>query len=229
MSRAIRGCAAGVAIALLCGPLWAQAANVLHFTEAFDNAYWTTSNVTVTANSTAAPAFAGGSAGLGDTITDGSASQGELDGTYETIANDSSTWFISLYILKDAITSRFPLFFVQMAGGSGVFGVVSINTSTGATANNGGGNISQGSVDVDPWWRVWVSVANNSSGNTVARLIVFPAYSSTLGGGADGTLTGSVIAWGANLTNAASLQTYAPDPFYSFASTPTFGLLGVGK
>jgi hypothetical protein len=197
-------------------------ANLLHFTEQFDNAYWTPSNATVTANSQSAPVFASLRAGMGDTLDDQSASQGFIAGTYESCAADTSAYVASIYVRKDAITSRFPIFVLQFAVGATISAGVSFNTSTGAIANADSLDVpdASGVVDVDAaWWRVWVKKANANGTNV--RVYIRPAISSTLGGVADGTVTGNIVAWGANLTNTATVQAYEPDPVYVSADVTT--------
>jgi hypothetical protein len=193
-------------------------ANLLHFTEQFDDAYWSAVVVVVTANTHAAPAFAGINAGLADTIDDQSAgSSGALTGSYEDCPGDTSDFVVSRYVRKDAITSRFPILTMQFTSGATINTGVSLNTSTGATANANGLDAPDaiGCVDVDAtWWRLWLRKAN--AGGVAVRSNFYPAYSATLGGAQDGAVTGSVIAWGANLTNTSTVQTYEPDPFYAF-------------
>ncbi len=196
--------------------------NILHFTEAFDNAYWT-SSVTVTPNTAAAPAIYGSGAGFGDTLADTSAVsvQGTV-GTYETIPDDSSHYFASIHVKKDAVTTRFPTILVQMTNGSGPICGVSFNTSTGAIAEANGtfpATISKGVVDLDAnLWRVWFEMANDTSGNTQARMMVRPAQASIIGDADDVTLIASAIVGGANLTRGSALQSYQPDPPYAFPS-----------
>lgn len=206
-------------------------ANILQFTEQFDNAYWQQiSSIGITANTHAAPAFAGGSAGMADTLDDANAAgQSSVYGEESSIADDSSDWTGSVFIRKDAVTSRFPEVLLQITGGVTAITVgVSVNTSTGAIAASGtnGGPTASGVVDVDAtWWRVWLRHANNSSGNTVLRLHIFPARSDVLGDPASSAVTGSIVAWGANATNTSAVQTYDPNPTYSFSeASPTDGM-----
>jgi hypothetical protein len=195
-------------------------ANVLDKTEAFnDTGEWSAfDGLVVTANTHAAPAFAGVHAGLADTVEDtngGVASS--LYGPFKSIPSDSSDWIISVHVRKDATTSRFPHFAVDFDGGTGFSAGVQLNTSTGEVANSGSAPDAIGVVDVDAtWWRVWMRKANNGSGNNIARFNMAPCFASTLGGSVNGGLTGSIVMWGVNMTNASTIQTYEPDPFYEF-------------
>lgn len=195
-------------------------ANIVTFTEQFDNGVWSAfDGCVVTADTHAAPAFAGDDAGLADTVEDTSNTvQSSLFGTYAVIPNDSSVWTTSVFIRKDANSARFADIQCQFAGGTGISCGISINTVTGAVANcTDGAPDSSGVIDVDAtWWRFWFTRANNNSGNTVLRSAIFPARAATLGGAPLGSIMGSVIAWGMNQTNTGSVQEYEPNPFYSF-------------
>lgn len=196
-------------------------ANLLQFTEAFDDAYWSGGTATVTANSEAAPVDFGVTAGGADTLTDNSGAAAQyLLSTNATIPNDSSDWLGSVFVRKDAITSRFPRFAVQISGGSGPLSGISLNTATGVAVEAGDtypATTAKGVVDVNAlWWRAWWRVPNDSTGGTQIRMFIHPAYTSVPGDIADGTITGSVIVFGANLTNTSTLQPYEPQPFYAF-------------
>ena len=198
-------------------------ANILHYTEQFENAYWTGfDTLVVTPNTHAAPAFAGVNAGMADTVEDASASvYSSLFGTFETIPNDSSEWIASVYIRKDAVTSRFPAFAIQFQGGTNLSWGASMNTATGAFGiYDSPGPTSSGVEDIDAeWWRWWVNPVNNSSGNTQARMALYPAaFDTSPGVGLNGGLLGSIVPWGINLTNTAALDTYDPEPFYAFTA-----------
>lgn len=205
--------------------------NIIPNTEDFSSGVWTPSGgLVVTVDTAAAPAFAGPSAGLADTIEDTAAGSVSLNLlTYQSIPADSTAWILSCFVKKDAVTSRFPAFLLQMNGGSGPFAGVNLNTSSGAVANyfnNFPALDDKGVVDVDAsWWRVWCKLSNDGTNNQI-RVFLQPCQCSTIGDVDDATLTGSIIAWGINLTNTATLQTYEPDPFYVFSTAnPFFGCI----
>ena len=192
--------------------------NILTFTEQFNNAAWTEGgSITVTPNSAAAPDFANPKAGRADTLEDNTVTEVSSILQDVPIADDLGDYVASVYIQKDAVTTRFPAFILALlGGGTPLTGGVSINTSTGALADySGGAAVASGIVDVDAtWWRVWVRMTNNGTGNTTARWLFFPAQASSLGGGFDSTVTGFSISWGANITPTRNLQAYEPDPAY---------------
>lgn len=194
-------------------------ANLITSTEALgDTGVWTQNTVTVTANTHAAPTFAGVSAGLADTVADNSAvAGGSLIGPYYACVDDTSNWVGSVYIRKDAVTDRWPEVFLQFQGGPA--GFVSVNTSTGAIADGASPPAASGIVNVDAtWWRLWIRVTNIGGGVDHVRMGVYPDHLDALGGSTTSPPTGSVVLWGFNLTNTSSVQTYEPEPFYSFAA-----------
>ncbi len=200
-------------------------ANIVPKTEAFDDtAEWTQSDsLTVTANSDAAPAFAGSSAGRADTLVDANASNiCTLTGGFHSIPSDSSDWLLSLFVKKDTVTTRFPIIQIDMQNGTRVQAYALLDTMNGLITNTGDGpgNFDAiGVVDVDAlWWRFWARKANNNTGNNAIRCLFSPAYADSSAGFSLSSLTGSIIAWGANLTNTSTVQTYEPDPFYAFTS-----------
>lgn len=205
------------------------AANLVTSTEALDDTgVWTANSTTVTANSQAAPAFAGGSAGMADTVADNSAAaQGNLVGTFYTISADTSDYIGSVFIRKDAVTDRWPEIVTNI--NTGVNGLVSINTSTGAIADGSTPPAASGVVDVDAnWWRLWMRIANDGAG-TAIRIYVYPDHLDALGGSTTSGGTGSAVFWGFNITNDSTVQTYQPEPTYSFSSCRgSLLLLGVG-
>ena len=201
-------------------------ANIVTQTEAFTHADWSNFGLTITANTDVAPAFAGINAGLADSLADVSGSQDSVYSTYRTVPNDSSDWITTLYVRKIFTTPTFfPEIVGQFAGGTGISFGISINLQTGQTAKAAGESdpATHSSVDVDSlWWRFFMKQANNGTGNTVLRMGIFPARAATLGGGADGAVTGTITVWGANQTNGSTLLTYEPDPYYDFVlPTPT--------
>lgn len=199
-----------------------MSANILLKTEALDDVTeWTQSDLlTVTANTTAAPAFAGKYAGLADRLVDANiVNVCGLDGAFHGIPNDASDWTLSVYVAKDAVTTRFPLMQLNFENGTAMTVAISLNTSagtvtsvTGITAPN-----ASGVVDADThYWRFWLRHANNNTGNNAIRARFSPAGTSTHGGAGDNSAQGTTDTWGFNLTNDSAVQTYQPDPFYAF-------------
>ncbi len=196
-------------------------ANLLALTEQFDNtSEWTNNNCTITANSGGtAPAIYGINATAPDTVADNSAGTlGQVQGAFKDILNDAADYIGSVFVQKDAVTTRFAAVTIQITvGGTPIVSGVSINTSAGTVAAIDTTPTASGVVDVDAsWWRVWFRTANNNTGNVAVRMNIYPAAATTLGGTADVVTTGSVVLWGANITQSSSLLAYEPDPFYAF-------------
>jgi hypothetical protein len=197
-------------------------ANILVKTEQFnDTGEWTqTDLLTVTPNTDAAPAFAGAGAGLADTLVDADGSNTcSLASGFHTITNNGTDWLLSLFVKKDTSTTRFPAMYIDMQNGTRVEAFASLDTKNGLITTVSGlpAFDATGVVDVDAvYWRFWGRKANNSTGNNAIRCAVFVAESATFGGASNPGITGTVIAWGVNLTNTTTVQPYEPDPFYSF-------------
>lgn len=101
-----------------------------------------------------------------------------------TIANDSNTHTVSLYIKKDSNTTRYPAFYMSLAGGATPRNHMAwLNTSTGATVNESG--LADGIVTVtsvnSAWWRISIASANNTTGNTSLTLYIQPARGTVIG------------------------------------------------
>lgn len=180
-------------------------ANVIVQSEDFDTTWTKVQGVTVSTNTTVAP----DGTTTADTITDDSSNFEHLLQDV-TIANDSTWWSCSVYILKDSDEARFPEMQVLTQGGTTQLIFVQINTATGATSvRSSTGTVNHYVEDAGDYWRFTASVLNNSTGNTTLRSILFPARSTTLGGTA-GSTTGSIIAWGFQAENASFSSSYIP-------------------
>ena len=124
----------------------------------------------------------------------------ELDDTSATIAQVTYVQFIipdnnnpvthSIFVEKDTDQTRFPRITLQLVGGTLVQHAVDFNTETGESLDIGVGGTSHLS-DAITHRGVCLTVMNNGSGNTIARLRIQPANSSSLGV-PDATLTGSI-------------------------------------
>jgi hypothetical protein len=117
------------------------------------------------------------------TLTDNDGAAHEFRSSAITVANDSATRSVLVYVAKDAVTARFACVGLVYSGGTGTGRRVHIDTSTGAltvdSVQNAGSN--SAAEDAGAWWGIRLAVANNSTGNTTMTVECYPAYSSVAG------------------------------------------------
>lgn len=168
--------------------------NLLLRSEEFDNASWTKNNTTISSNSTAAP---DGNT-TADTLTDTNAAGDAYCRQSVAVANDGATYTASVFLKQGTTTtSRLTL---TLSGGSTVTENALITWATGVVS---GANASVEDVG-NGWKRLSVKITNNTSGNT--SLLVDIRAS----GDGSGVETGTVYAWGTQLTATAFPVPYVP-------------------
>lgn len=214
--------------------------NIVADTENFAAGSWVQADgATVTVNTLAAPAFAGGLAGMADTLHDADGAQqcNVYNAGFSPVGGDTtSTWIASVYIKKEPAAGRYVELTLEIReNGTPIAVGISIDTTaisgSAVAANSGGpsgGTSDFGLIDVGDgvWWRAWIRQANNNTGVAYIRASVFPARTGTLGGAADSTKTGDCTIWGLNITPGSTLLTYEPDPPYAASTIPLFTQLG---
>ena len=181
--------------------------NYINYSQQLDNAAWAVSGTSVvTPNTTVAP----DGTTTADTLTDNDAAAFEYISQALTISNDSTSWTASVYIKKDTDVTRFPLFGLELSGGTAQRCYIQINTTTGDTVsvNSVGSVVIHPAVLINGYYRFAVTVTNNSTGNTNARVYLEPADGSTWGVRSN-TATGSAIFWGVQLENKSSPSAYS--------------------
>jgi hypothetical protein len=99
------------------------------------------------------------------------------------IPNDSATNTAIVYIKKDSDVTRFPEIEFRLTGGTQQDYSLDLNTSTGeSTSRTGGtGTVYSEVNSYGDWWQCLISVNNNSTGNTTARIIIYPALGTIIG------------------------------------------------
>lgn len=101
-----------------------------------------------------------------------------------TVPNDGLTRTLSIHLLKTSGNPTFyPAIKIQLVGGAGVTALAVFNPTTGVVTGSFGGTTQVQSVGI--WWRLSISILNNTSGNVTMAMEAYPAYSS------DGTTTQS--------------------------------------
>ncbi len=148
------------------------------------------------------------------TITaDGSAFAQNVQLNVGSLVNDSAYYCYAVFIKKTAGATRFPALDLLFSGGTTVeYGMV-VNTNTGVSYAGSWGTapVAHGVVDYGTYWRAWMKVANNGTGNTTAQLLFGPAWNNTGNSGTRGTYSGSAIVWGRSLVK----QDTCPDAYSS--------------
>ena len=175
-----------------------DAENLAEHSEDFDGAGWDQiagDKPTVTANSTVAP----NGTTTASTLNDASATVTQKMQEVLTISANNENYIASLFVLKDAITARYPAIQLEYTGGTSRQTTVHLNTQTGATTVASGDTPVINVVSMTDYWKLEVGLPNNST-NTSLTYSIYPAHDSVWGNTGAAATTGSIIAWGAQLT-----------------------------
>jgi predicted phage tail protein len=174
--------------------------NLLTYSEQLDNvAAWTASSGgAVTANTTIAP---DGNL-TADTITDSSTTAYGYIDNIVTVPSNSATYTFSTY-LKQGTAAESTIISYLLGGttplGGGFY--TDITWATMAVSTNCGGTVT---AVGGGWYRVTSNITNNNTGNVSLYSRIAPS------GIFSTTVTGTVIAWGAQLEVASAATAYIP-------------------
>lgn len=185
-------------------------ANLLVRSNAFTTSPWQTSGTVTAAQNITGPDNVANSAW---TLTDNDAANTAYFYRAIVVANDSTAYSISAFIQKTSNATTFPALGLNILGGSvGVLAAYVLNTNTGvATAASTNATASSAVVqDAGLFWRLCISTANNSTGNTVAYYSMYPAVNTTGGSVFVASTTGSAVFYGAQLEAGAFATSYIP-------------------
>lgn len=175
------------------------------YSEDFDVATWVkTGTPVVTSDSTIAP---DGNT-TADTLDDSDAGVNEFITQTFTIPADNTNRTIALFVKKDAISSRFPAIRMNYSGGTPVSTYVMFDTTDGSSLVADGSTPTIVTEDWNDYWRFSLTLQNNNT-NTSLSYEIHPAYRSTwTTGTADVAAVGSIIIWGAQLDDKATIGNY---------------------
>ena len=178
-------------------------ANLLSYSEQFDNASWTKTNTTVTANATTSP---------DGTVNADKLIENTASGTHfarTTAASTNIAYTLSAY-LKAGERTRAVIAMSDLSTGDASIG---INLSTGATFASSLGvgswtNISSTVVAMaNGWYRVTLTATRGGAGVSTAATI-YTDNGSTINYTGDGT--SGIFVWGADLEAGAFATSYIP-------------------
>lgn len=150
---------------------------------------WLVNSATVEGNTAAAP---DGTLSA-DTVED--TASASLGACYQTlaIADDSLPRVFSAFIKKNG-GERYPGLRMSLLNGTSVAGRVFIDVQTGALVNIDD-TVASGAEDLGDYWRLWMRVDNNGTGNTLLAVYLYPAMS-TDGIILDVAALGTNVFWG---------------------------------
>ena len=198
--------------------------------EEFGDAAWADVNTpTVTANDVAAPDGAVTADKIED--NDGASSEGRRQSI--TVVDDSTTWAVSVFVKKGLAGATVVALQVELTGGGGEDAILFVDPIDG-TSIASADVVESGVIDHGDYWRIWLTVLNDTSGNVTLRETVYPAARLTgdIGSAAfDVSATGTAHFWGAQVENAdfpssyiktvaSSVARNADDLTYPFLWTP---------
>ncbi len=146
-----------------------------------------------------------------DTVED-NASSGNIEFVKQsiTVANDSTSWVLSIFIPKTTSASHFPGMTIRVTGGTDIRGDFTLNTDDGTMTERAGfaGASANGIIDVGDFWRLWVAITNDSTGNTSMTVDLLPAINTDAGDTWFTTTTGTTGFWGVQVENAIFPTSY---------------------
>jgi hypothetical protein len=186
-----------------------QRTNLITYSQQFDDASWSKTSVSVTANSTISP---DGTLNA-DTITSTSTS-GDPQIIKNLAISINTTYSYSFYVKKDNNESRFPEFLLRTESTSFIEQYVQLNTKTGAIAVRFASSGTSRKVEsLGDYWRL--TLTNVNLLDTSIRVGIRPAATNVIG--TYNPQIGSIICYGAQLEAGAYPTSYIP----TVASTVT--------
>jgi hypothetical protein len=201
--------------------------NLLGFTQEFDNAAWTKSNATVTANATAAP---DGSVTADELVENTAAGIRSLHQTLTTVS--STTYSLSAFAKETSGSKRYLRLAISSTASVTLWAAASFDLETQLITTNaaGGGTVTTTSIVPvgNGWYRCTLTGNIGANADMFAIVAVVENASVFTGSGRGrqsytGDGTSGLFIWGAQLSDSASLDPYVYNPGAAPASTAYFG------
>jgi len=184
--------------------------NLLTYSQEFDNAAWTKSSTSVTANSSVAPDGTATADQLIETATTATHSMSSSGATMGTGVVSGSAYTYSIFVKKGTLVtapswiqiaftaSQFTSGYANFNLDTGAYGVTS-NVTTSTPVNFGSG-----------WWRIAITATATSGGPSNAVNVFFTNNNDALGRlpSYAGAITSDVLIWGAQLEQRSSVTAY---------------------
>jgi hypothetical protein len=141
-----------------------------------------------------------------------------------TIPNDSLERTFAISIKKSTDAKNYAGIRVDTTGGTGVVVALVFNPFTGVISYQENTVITSSIVFDEGYWRVSLSYLNNSTGNTISTIRVYPAYNTTGSSTRTNAITGSALVTRLSLTVSAKpveyVKTLAAAVTKSFTASP---------
>jgi len=199
--------------------------NLLLYSEQFDNAYWSKSNATITANSTTAP---DGNVTADSLIENSATAEHALTQNAGTTIAANTPHIVSWYV-KASTRTKGTIKYVLNTFANQIAADFDLTAGTISSAyvalGSGSTNLVSSILNVgNGWYRVSVGAIIDSSSTSVRSQILLNNGTTTF---YTGNGTSGFFIWGAQLEIGSTANTYIPTTTTAVYGTPTLSFSGV--